>query len=91
MTSIEQQRQRVEQEMTKMVDELDKTFLRKMQVWEPVEVMLLTKIFTLKQEIDLTSDSYGRAICIDVRPSAATTRPLALTAYRAALSDARIR
>lgn len=32
MSSIEQQRQRVEQEMTKMVDELDKSFLRKMQV-----------------------------------------------------------
>lgn len=33
--SIEQQRQRVEQEMTKMVDNLDKTFLRKMQVlWQ---------------------------------------------------------
>lgn len=32
MSSIEQQRQRVEQEMTKMVDDLDKSFLRKMQV-----------------------------------------------------------
>lgn len=32
MSSIELQRQRVEQEMTKMVDELDKSFLRKMQV-----------------------------------------------------------
>ncbi|CAD7077472.1 unnamed protein product [Hermetia illucens] len=29
---IEQQRQRVEQEMTKLVDEMDKTYLRKMQV-----------------------------------------------------------
>lgn len=32
MSSIEKQRQRVEQEMTKMVDGLDKAFLRKMQV-----------------------------------------------------------
>lgn len=31
-STIEQQRQRVEQEMTKMVDDLDKSFLRKMQV-----------------------------------------------------------
>lgn len=30
--TIEQQRQRVEQEITRMVDDLDKTFLRKMQV-----------------------------------------------------------
>lgn len=30
--TIDQQRQRVEQEMTKMVDGVDKTFLRKMQV-----------------------------------------------------------
>lgn len=29
---IDQQRQRVEQEMTKMVDDMDKSFLRKMQV-----------------------------------------------------------
>lgn len=28
---IEQQRQRVEQEMTKLVDDMDKSFLRKMQ------------------------------------------------------------
>lgn len=30
--TIEQQRQRVEQEITKMFDDLDKTYLRKMQV-----------------------------------------------------------
>lgn len=30
--TIEQQRQRVEQEMTKNVDDLDRSFLRKMQV-----------------------------------------------------------
>lgn len=29
---IEQQRQRIEQEMTRMVDDLDKHYLRKMQV-----------------------------------------------------------
>lgn len=29
---VEQQRQRVEQEMTKLVDDIDKQFLRKMQV-----------------------------------------------------------
>lgn len=29
---IEQQKQRVEQEITKMIDDMDKTFLRKMQV-----------------------------------------------------------
>lgn len=31
---VEQQRQRVEQEMTKMINEIDRTFLRKMQVRE---------------------------------------------------------
>lgn len=30
--TIDQQRQRVEQEMTRMVDDLDRTLLRKMQV-----------------------------------------------------------
>lgn len=30
--TIDQQRQRVEQEMTRMVDDLDRTTLRKMQV-----------------------------------------------------------
>ncbi len=30
--TIEQQRQRVEQEMTKNVDDLDRSFLRKVQV-----------------------------------------------------------
>lgn len=30
--TIDQQRQRVEQEMTKMVDDMDKTFLRQLQV-----------------------------------------------------------
>lgn len=30
--SIDQQRQRVEQEMTRMVDDLDRSVLRKMQV-----------------------------------------------------------
>lgn len=29
---VEQQRQRVEQEMTKLVDDIDKQYLRKMQV-----------------------------------------------------------
>lgn len=29
---IEQQRQRIEQEMTRMVDDLDRHYLRKMQV-----------------------------------------------------------
>lgn len=29
---VEQQRQRVEQEITKLVDDIDKQFLRKMQV-----------------------------------------------------------
>lgn len=29
---IEQQKQRIEQEMTKLVDDVDKSFLRKMQV-----------------------------------------------------------
>lgn len=29
---VDQQRQRVEQEMTKMINELDKSYLRKMQV-----------------------------------------------------------
>lgn len=29
---VEQQRQRVEQEMTKFVDDIDKQYLRKMQV-----------------------------------------------------------
>lgn len=32
---IEQQRQRVEQEMNKLVDDVDKSFLRKMQVNTP--------------------------------------------------------
>ena len=31
-SAIEQQRQRVEQEITKMVDDMDKSFLRTMQV-----------------------------------------------------------
>lgn len=30
--TIEQQRQRVEQEITRMFDDLDKTYLRRMQV-----------------------------------------------------------
>lgn len=30
--TIEQQRQRIEHEITKMVDDMDKNFLRKMQV-----------------------------------------------------------
>lgn len=30
---VEQQRQRVEQEMTKMINEIDKSYLRKMQVY----------------------------------------------------------
>lgn len=33
--TIDQQRQRVEQEMTKMVDDMDKSILRKMQVRIP--------------------------------------------------------
>lgn len=33
-STIEMQRQKVEQEMTKMVDNLDKTILRKIQVRE---------------------------------------------------------
>lgn len=37
--TIEQQRQRVEQEMTKNVDDLDRSFLRKMQVNEPIPVV----------------------------------------------------
>lgn len=37
--TIDQQRQRVEQEMTRMVDDLDRTVLRKMQVIWRTEVM----------------------------------------------------
>lgn len=36
-STIDMQRQRVEQEMTKMVDNLDKTFLRKVQVRIEIE------------------------------------------------------
>lgn len=32
---IEQQKQRIEQEMTKLVDDVDRSFLRKMQVNPP--------------------------------------------------------
>lgn len=45
---IDQQRQRVEQEMTKMVDDMDKSFLRKMQVnYKFREVMSYGSFFFL--------------------------------------------
>lgn len=37
---IEQQKQRIEQEMTKLVDDVDKSFLRKMQVnFDPAQLI----------------------------------------------------
>lgn len=45
---IDQQRQRVEQEMTKMVDDMDKSFLRKMQV---NNIQRLCHIFFLVQKM----------------------------------------
>lgn len=41
---VEQQRQRVEQEMTKLVDDIDKQFLRKMQVKVPNIIFTATAI-----------------------------------------------
>lgn len=42
---VEQQRQRVEQEMTKLVDDIDKQFLRKMQVSIPSYFQLIKLSF----------------------------------------------
>lgn len=42
---IDQQRQRVEQEMTKMVDDMDKSFLRKMQVNKNLKGYVINNFF----------------------------------------------
>jgi hypothetical protein len=58
---VEQQRQRIEQEMTKMVNELDLEYLRKMQV-----------LFINKYSKKCFQIIY-RQRCIGVLPGAATT------------------
>lgn len=45
--TIDQQRQRVEQEITRMVDDLDKSAMRKMQVIFPI---LVSMVLTIRME-----------------------------------------
>lgn len=64
---INAQRQRVEQEMTSLVDNLDKSHLRKMQV---------NSIHAVRSQISYEIFIFDRVKCISARQSAVTTRDL---------------
>lgn len=61
---VDQQRQRVEQEMTKMINDIDRTYLRKMQV----KTFIFVHTLWIKYIIKIIC----RAICIDVRQNVVT-------------------
>lgn len=92
--SIDQQRQRVEQEMTRMVDDLDRSVLRKMQVNFDIRhfffiaelFLMVVASFFLSHMITI---DINRVTCIYVRQNAVMIKMQAWIRYKVALNDVR--